>query len=229
MKGSFGKAAWAATSALVLVTVVLKRLCLPKATLHKGFPSGKGWKFWLYPPSPDTFIHRSLNPRRSPRGLHLSVSIMSNTFSAGWRMSLWELNRPTMTVLPQKHVISHHVFKSSAKDPTFAEMSRAVLTPKWVIPPPLPWLWPLWSFITRWNVEAADVNWADRNLVCRFCWSSCAGTRYSFQTRPDTYLQAGILSSAHLPLFHVSPQWQEFLWSRRYCKAFGPKCRENHF
>lgn len=29
--------------------------------------------------------------------------------------------------------------------------------------------------------------------------------RYAFQTRPGTYLEAGILSEAYLPLFHVKP------------------------
>lgn len=83
-------------------------------------------------------------------------------------------------------------------------------------------MWPRWSLLIQ-SVRREElfffVDMADKIslllllLLCR--------TRYAFQTRPGTYLEAGILSEAYLPLFHVNPQWQiglEFLWSLNCCK-----------
>lgn len=135
------------------------------------------------------------------------------------------LSKKTNNSAPQKkekkkefdQEFSSNIFQTTPRMDTCQTFSgkrpAVTLTVRWVTASPW-WAWPCWSSLIR-SVQREElfvVNMADKISrplpLCR--------TRYAFQTRPGTYLEAGILSEAYLPPFHVNPQWQigqEFLWS----------------
>lgn len=103
-----------------------------------------------------------------------------------------------------------------SKHPISGKFPAARLTGLWVIVKHW-WIWPRWSYSLYGKGSYLFVNMTDKISLLLLC-----RTRYEFQTRPGTYLEAGILSEAYLPLFHVNPWWQigqEFLWSLNCCKV----------
>lgn len=123
-------------------------------------------------------------------------------------------------------VFSHYrkkteFFKRTSPTKTIPKMSRAVVTPAWVIPP-LRWLWPPHSSLMWSKAEASDANSADTNLVCRCCWS------LRLASDKARHIPAGW--NFIITLF-TTISWLEFLWSHRCCKdnTSSSKCRKNIF